>query len=662
MRPRRWIDGAVVGALLTGLASGQVQAPEPLDLETLPAAPRLDGPAIPRALEAGDLAAARRITAAWRFRNPTGAPPPVEPLTEVLYRLSLGFREVQAGPIHFRTAPRAAPISPKLLEEYVDGYTELARRLLGSAPPEVRVHVAESLPGALHGIHLGGHVVVDRGGLPDVLYHELAHFLISRHPGGRRLSRELKWLEEGLCERLSRSDSLLLHGLPPRCDRLPEDPHELFPVADLSRRPPQDPGAAYLPAAVASALVEGGASPFREGVPGLLRRLAAGEDAEDALRAASAMDRDGLARHWRRAMSSVCLPEALEHARGPVRGRLQAIDAAMRGDAAQAARHLAAAAGQDPGRARPWMVRDAIAIGRRLVRDPTGGAALAVLAEALPWAGLAIPGAFQSESWRAPLERLLGGGPPPRALLYLTLMLWETPHRDAVLQAWTEGFAKHAEETEWLQAAVLHAAFLGRLRPSPDAPYARVSQRLETIAAKLEGREDLARDLAEGVAEARAAYAFGAGDFGTAQDVLGRELAAAGWDARRALNLAACRYRKGDVTGAADVYRRALTLAPEHSGLRVGLAQVALRQERWDEAALLLEGLDPRGEDGYRILEGRARVAEAREQPEEAARWRAELEKVEDPPSDSPVPALFQVMIFTPLDDLVLELAAGGAN
>lgn len=652
----------VAGVLAVGVARGEVRAPvrapEPLDLAALPESPRLDGPALAAALRSGDLATARRLAASWRFRNPGGAPPPVEPLTEVLYRLSLGFREIEAGPLRLRTAPRAKPISAAMREDLVHGYTRLARRLLGAPPPPVRVHVVESLPGALHGVHLGGHVVVEREGLPGVLFHELGHFLLDHHPGGRRLQGEMNWLEEGLCEWLAHGEDLLLRGLPPVCERLPESPAALFPSPDLARPPPKDASAAYLPAAIAASLVEGGRSPFREGVPGLLRRLAAGEDAASALRAVTRADPATFADRWRAAMGAACLPSALERTRGEVRARLGVVDAAMRGDHARAARELAAAAQGRLGETPPWIVRDAISLGSRLVRDPDAHEALEELAESVPWAGLAIPGAFQSEAWRAPLEKLLAEGPPPRALLYLTLMLWSSPHRQAVRDAWTQGFARHAEETEWLQAAIVHAAFMGRLEPPPDGPYARVRRRLETIARKLAGRDEGAPDLAEAVAEARAAYAFGSGDFGAAEEVLEEELAAAGWDPRRALNLAACRFRRGDLAGAQDVYRRALMLDPTHSGLRVGLAQVALREERWDEAATLLAHLEVEGEDGYRVLEGRARIAEARGLAEEAARWRDALKEATAPPSDSPIPALFQVMVYTPLDDLVLQLAA----
>lgn len=648
------------GALLASVAWSQARAPAPLDLAAIPPEPTLDGQAIARALVEGDVGTARRLAASWRFRRPQGPPPPVVPLTAVLYQLSLGHREVVAGPLVLRTPPRAAPLSDAMQRQLVEGYVELSHRLLGVDPPPVRVHIVDSLPGALHGIHLVGHVVVERDGLPEVFFHELAHFLLQHHPGGRRLGMEVPWLEEGLCEWVSFRRDPRLAKAPPICDRLPASPVELFPSPDLARAPGADPGAAYLPAAYAAGLVDGGPSPFRERIPQLLRRLADGQPVEDALRAVTGVDLATFAARWRRTLGVACLPEALTRSHGLVRARLGYVDAVLRGDPAGSVRGLAAAAELVPGEGvPPWMVQDAIQLGGRLVGRPDTEAALGELARAIPWAGLAIPGAFQDEAWSEPLARLLAAAPPPRALLYLTLMLWNTPHRQAVQDAWTQGFALHGEDTEWLQAAVLHAAFVGRLDPPPEAPYARVSQRLESIARKLAGRTDRAPDLAEGVAEARAAYAFGSGNYAIAEEVLESELAEAGWDWRRALNLAACRYRRGDGAGAEDAYRRALMLAPDHPALRVGLAQVALEGKRWDEAAALLADLDPAGEDGYRILEGRARIAEARQQADEAARWRAEMEKVEEPPSDSPVPALFQVMVFTPLDKLVADLAGG---
>lgn len=649
-----------LGGILVLAATGVWGAGMPgLDPLGIPAVPVLDPAEVAAHLGAGRVVEAQRLCSSWRYRQPAEAARPLLALVKAIHQLDRSATRVPLGRLTLLRLPGLrAPADPEDLERF---YRETARELLGDeSPPPLTVHLVPDLDPLVHGAHFAGHLAVDARGWPQVARHELVHALMARHPAREALRGRDYWLEEGLAEVLGRQEDPRLTAWLPLREEVPASPGELFPPQGIWRGRHPDPAIDYLGAMVAAQLLLGGPSPFTPGPGVLLDDLAARSRLDPLLARRFPGGRQEFDARWVATMRrEYSLGEGeVPPGANPWQVRARYLGPARRGRWTAAADaflgELPGFAGSLPG----WMLTDAIRLGEALGRagDPAAMAALARLAEQVPLVGLTATTGLRDASWsRRVLDRVLEAHPPPRLLLYLTLMTWGSAHQGAVEAAWGRGFARHADETAWLQGEGVRIAYRGRLDPA-DEDFAAVHLRLQRLAARLEGRTDPDLGLVDALEEARAAYAFGAGDFAASAAVLEGTLARRGLEARTLLNLGAARLRAGQLERAQEVYRAGILLDPSFPGLRLGLAVTHLQRGDLPGARRLLEEAPRDTEDEPRRLATLAAVRRAQGEVLEAERLVAEAAARGFRTGGSPVPAEFRVMIETGLEPMLEEL------
>lgn len=629
-----------------------------LDPLVVPGEPALEVPVIVRLLLKGQFREAQGLVAAWQYRNSPRRALPLVHLVRHIYRLSLGSRVIHGEGIEL-VHPPDMEFQGDLagLEEF---YRRAARQILGRPPPRARIHVVRKLEGALHGVHLAGHVVVEENDWEQVARHELVHLLFGLHPGARRLGPDWYWLQEGLAESMALEQDPRLTGRVPRADQYPESPAELWPRKGMWNPPAHPPGVDQMGALLAARMLFGGPSPFVPRVGRVLDGVAAGMSPEQVIAALRGWPWEDFVARWREmARQHYGLGESLPRGPGAWPRRAVYLGPASRGEVPGAARALAAelARGEPPA----WMIQDALRLGPLLARR--GGEpereALRVLYRALPLIGLVVPASLRDADWaRRVLDELLAGKPSPEALLYMTLMLWKSPVRPRVEEAWARAWEENRERTRWIQAEGIRLSYMGRLEP-PEGGFAPVLVQLQEVEAKLAGRSDRDPALQASLDEATAAYAFGSGDFATCEAVVRRQLDRRGVHMRLLLNRAACLHRLGRLEEAEEAYQEGLFLDPDYPGFRLGLGATLLARGRAEAARTVLEEARGKREHQRRILVTLARAREAlgEELREEERAAVAEEAAEEAPPGGrSPVPAEFMVMVHTQLDNLVERL------
>jgi tetratricopeptide (TPR) repeat protein len=631
-------------------------APARLDPLNIGPEPRLELEALGPLVLAGKLEEAQTLCASWKYRYHEKQALPLLHLIARIYQLSLGAQVQKYGRITVLTPYSMEP--PQGVEDLEVFYREASHSLLGRPPPPVRIHMVEELGGELHGVHFVGHIVVAKKDSQRVVRHELIHLLLSLHPGGQRLQKEWYWIQEGLAESLShQGDPRLVERMPLR-ETLPDSLAKIFPRSGLWNPPAGAPGVDSMGALLGVRVLFGGHSPFTPGVKQFLDTLAGGLSPPEALQSLRGWTIDELDAHWlRRFREDFSLGEESPSLDSPWGRRAAYLRLALRGHPVEAARVLAGFLGN--GQPPDWMLQDALKIGTMLGRqgDEAARSGLRELYRAVPLVGLVVPASLQDEDWASRvLDKILAQDPPPETLLYALLLLWNTPSRKRVEAGWAKGWAQHGEEIRWLQGEGIRLSYLGRLEP-PEGGWAAVLSRLQRIQVRLKGREGQDPGMRLSLDEARAAFAFGAEDFGACEQILRERLEESGWERRQVLNLAAAIYRQGKYVEALKVYQQGLFLDPDYPGYRLGLGATLLALGRAGDARKILEAANAGNEYGARILATRAKVQRVLGDLDGVEKLEDEAAKRGYQAKGSPVPAEYQVMVFTQLEKLVADLS-----
>lgn len=641
-----------------GLALGRL---DPLELPAQ--VPTLDARGMAAAYQRGDPEAAQRIASAWHYRNPDKAGVPLLQLAQRVYEVSRSDRAETRGLVTLRYPP--GPTPPIDLEALDRFYREAGEALFGQRPPPVQVNVVRALGRGLHGAHFAGQVLVDFQGGDAVARHELSHLLFALHVAAPRVRAEMYWLDEGVAEVVGkRGEDPRLLLRPARLDQAPESLDALFPDQGTWRGNPENPDADYLGAWLAARRLLGD-RPYTSGA--LAQLLGAARMAPDRdfwVRSVHPQGWRDLEAGWLEALRAeyVLRPSALYAAtlERPLEAgwpaRFFALSLAGEDKLAEALAVVAEA--HRPGTPVPvWMMQDAMGLGfaaaRRHSDEFDASAALAPLVRSIPEIGLLVPLHLREpEEAERVLEGILGAEPRYPALLYLLLAYWDSPWRPRIEKAWAAAVERNQEDPAWRAAAVLEAAFRGRL--DEDAgDFSAVQARIEELAARVPEDAEVPLDLRHAFDESRAAYAIGALKPEAAEAVIRGQLVREGVSCRLLLNLGSTLYTQERFAEALEVYQQGLFLDPSFPGFRLGLGATLLRLGRAEDAATVLGEAGSGGPDAGRMLATRARVAEALGDPEEAERLQALAEAEGIDESLHEVPAEYEVTIYNNLESLL---------